>query len=313
MSLDNILLKINKYEIPIYVSDNASTDKTCEIVADYKKIYPYIFYSKNEKNFGADYNITTVLKMSETEYAWLMSDDDHITEYGIEKVLNVIELNRHDLIVVNGGNLTVDADEVLSEHIYARVDDIPSGLYIDKDPLLVDLGWHMPWMSCLIFSSKIIKDGSFDKYQGTSLVQFATIFDYLAYQKFSVYWEACPLVYSINDERHPAWIKRLFEIWAQNWYEVVIALPSDYSQEAKLKCVLNHGLKSGLFNGWNAFYQYRKTGHFDYKLFMQYRKYLPYVTNVPLTALLVISILPKKVIGLARNLNMIRRKQTLNV
>ena len=47
-----------KYNVPIYIVDNASTDNTGEIVNKWMCEYVFLFYSRNKKNLGPDLNFS---------------------------------------------------------------------------------------------------------------------------------------------------------------------------------------------------------------------------------------------------------------
>lgn len=92
-ALDSIISQLDDIdeEVEIVVSDNASTDNTCDIVKEYQKIYPnLITYYKNDENLGPDRNYDLAVRRAKGEFVWLFSDDDKIRDSGINKVINVI-------------------------------------------------------------------------------------------------------------------------------------------------------------------------------------------------------------------------------
>ena len=58
--LDLLLSEIGHRGIPIYISDNSSTDNTMEVVSKFKKKYPFVYYEKNEANLGYQRNFEKV-------------------------------------------------------------------------------------------------------------------------------------------------------------------------------------------------------------------------------------------------------------
>lgn len=297
-SLEQLIPQICKDDIPIYISDNASTDRTKEVVFEIKDKYPLVFYSKNNENYGADYNISFVLTMAKSEYAWLLGDDDRIKPGSIDLVLKQLVNNNYDMLVVNGGGL--DVNEFNNIKVNGRVENLKSCVIKDRNKLLVDLGWHMTWMSCLVFSSKIIKNGRFQKYLGTSLIQFATIFDYFSDKNISVCWISEGCIYSAASGLLPSWIGNTFDIWAKNWFNVVNSLPSSYSNDSKMECIKRHGINSNIFN-LKGFYSLRKYGCFSIVHFKKYYEYFEYVTNVPKIVLLLITLLPVNLLIMIRD------------
>ncbi len=85
--ISQLIPQLLPFNIPIYVSDNCSTDNTIDYINDLKEKYSYIFYSKNENNMGPDYNFAKVLKLSQSKYAWLLGDDDRINDKIINNIM----------------------------------------------------------------------------------------------------------------------------------------------------------------------------------------------------------------------------------
>lgn len=283
--LENIIPQAREHEIPIYISDNASEDDTAGIVSAARRKYRHVYYSKNPSNLGADHNIAIVLKRSRSKYAWLFGDKYRLFPGAVDAVLGQVPATECDLIVVNNSN-TCYPDRRRD----LRVKDIPGpSLYSDANKLLGDLGWHMTMMSSLIFGSKIIEKGNYEKYRGTQFSHMGVIFDYLSDQISSVLYISRPLFYNI---RVPSgWIPRTFEIFAKKWFDLVNSLPASYFDETKKKCIKDHGVKSGLFSFQNLLVL-RGRGYFNYDIYKRYKFYFPYITNVPQFILFLLSFMP---------------------
>jgi len=97
-TLDSVVSQAEE-GVEIVVSDNASTDKTVEIIHEYLLKYSSLHYFCNEKNLGVDHNINLAVQRSKGEYVWLLGDDDEIAAGGIRKVLDVLQ-NNNDLAAI---------------------------------------------------------------------------------------------------------------------------------------------------------------------------------------------------------------------
>jgi putative flippase GtrA len=207
----------------------------------------------------------------------------------------------HDLVIVNAGKKS-------GSRVRGRVTEpARSTIYHDPNSLLQELGWHMTWMSGLIFSRRAILESRFEQYYDSSFLQIAVCFEWLAGKQINVYWESEPLVYAAG-EGPPNWFGQAFRIFAQRWYETIISLPESYRREAKLICIKDHGSKSRCFS-WKWLLSYRLFGYFDRQVFAQYKYYLPFVTDVPLPALYLLALLPVPrffSVWLQRNAKMIK-------
>lgn len=272
--LEQLIPLACRHRIPIYVSDNASTDETEAVVREMQASYPYLFYSRNPENYGPDRNFEIVLKQSSAEFAWLLSDDDRLLDGALERALAIIGGGSYDLIIFNGGELEA------RHPIRGRVRNVPSRAYLDRSELLAELGWHMTYMSGLLFGRRLREEGNFARYHNTSLLQVAVIFDYFADRETSVYWEATPGFYGVP-EGWPAWYSKTFEIWVESWCRVIGGLPASYSEAAKRDCIKAHGMKSGLFATLSTFKRLRRMGYYDLAVYRRYRDYFPLVTDIP--------------------------------
>ena len=77
--------------VEVVVSDNASTDNTCDVLALYAKKYANIKYSLSETNLGADLNYFRAVEMASGEYCWIIGSDDCLDAGAIKFVLNVLD------------------------------------------------------------------------------------------------------------------------------------------------------------------------------------------------------------------------------
>jgi len=271
------------HNIQIFISDNASTDVTKEIVQKWMEEYPLISYHRNETNIGPDENFERALKYPETEYVWLLGDTYQIPSEGIGYLLNLISKNqkKYDVIVVN---------------VAKRVSGIPQQDYSDQNQLLSDLGWHMTCLSSLIYNSRLIAHGNFVRYRNTNFIHIGVIFDYIANKDFLVHWAETISVQgvSIKGLVRKSWQNQTFEIFTKRWPNFIFSLPS-YALETKLKCIKDHGEKSGLFKIKHLLYL-RKTNILNYKTYKQYSHLFTLTIKYPKLIILLIALLPRSLL-----------------
>ena len=84
--------------IELIVSDNASTDKTPEVVHKFLADGLPIRYIRNEINSGADGNILQCFEKARGKYVWICGDDDVILPGGVQLVLERISESDYDLV-----------------------------------------------------------------------------------------------------------------------------------------------------------------------------------------------------------------------
>lgn len=98
--------------VQVCVSDNGSTDDTREVVEQAAKAVR-IKYSRNSANLGYAPNLLRVIEMAESEFVWVIGDDDMLMPRAVERVLRLLEeQGEADFFYVNANHLT--ADYVLS-------------------------------------------------------------------------------------------------------------------------------------------------------------------------------------------------------
>lgn len=272
---------VKAHNIQIFISDNASTDATKEIVQKRMEEYPLISYHCNEINIGGDENFERALKYPETEYVWLLGDTYQIPLEGIDYVLDLISKNheKYDAIVVN---------------FVRRVSGIPQQDYSDQNQLLSDLGLHMTCLSSLIYNSRLIAHGNFVRYHNTNFIQIGVIFEYIANKDFLVHWAETISVQGISIKGlvKKSWLNQTFEIWAKRWPNFIFSLPPSYTLEIKLKCIKDLGLKSGIFNFRYLLYL-RIINILNYKTYKQYSHLFPLTIKYPNLRILLIALLPR--------------------
>ncbi len=136
------ILKSNRQDIEIVVSNNCSTDDTEELLL---KIKDQRFkYFKNEYNNGAD-NLISVLTYAEGEYLMLLSDEDDVVLRNLDTYIQ--ELHQYKPAVMFG-------TAAVSRYRYAYKGD----LYIDDCyHALKALDFGVTYMSGFIYNHKILR------------------------------------------------------------------------------------------------------------------------------------------------------------
>lgn len=90
-TLESVYAEINgcrESRIEVVVSDNNSTDETCEIVSRYNDYG--IKYIKNRQNLGFDANIDLLAKNCNGEYILYLSDDDILVKGSLNNYIDAI-------------------------------------------------------------------------------------------------------------------------------------------------------------------------------------------------------------------------------
>lgn len=114
--LNSIIREFSSFNFPIYISDNASDDGTEEDIASLKEKYGNITYVRNHANIGPYQNILNVSSMANTDYIWLMGDDDAIRENSVCEIVKHLR-NDYDFMILNSTSYDENLKEIKLDKI----------------------------------------------------------------------------------------------------------------------------------------------------------------------------------------------------
>lgn len=100
--LQSIVVSQEGYEkrVEIVILDNASTDNTSTVVAEFQDGIRNIRYYRNKSLIDGNQNINKVAQLGEGEYLWVFGDDDKIDKHAVPTIISQIEKGCK-LIVMN--------------------------------------------------------------------------------------------------------------------------------------------------------------------------------------------------------------------
>lgn len=157
--LDSIIVQLNgNAAVEICISDNASTDNTAQLVAEYNKKYTHIAYFKASQNEGFDRNLLKVVSLAEGEYCWLMGDDDKIEPGAIEYILDI--LNKYDdLAGISVNMFSYDGffDRRLPNKVAVNLQE--NTLLSTSEDIFSSLFYHFSFISAHIVKRSLWQEG----------------------------------------------------------------------------------------------------------------------------------------------------------
>ena len=256
-NLSRIVPIVRRDNIAIYISNNASTDDTVDIVQQFKKEYRYIYIKTNKSNVGYADNFKNVLQMSKSKFSWLLGDDDTITNDSCSRILEYIkEYPNSDFIVLNGN--TGSNVNIYENHIFKSRNDV-----------LYHLVGHLFWMSSLVLSYKFMNNTFFNNISNNKDNAFAHTIALLKGLplKTNVIWINDILVKAI-DERRSSYDNFKIRYFIRDWYEVADEVKSFYTPSA-IKRLLNDSPLSMRYLVW-----LRMRKQLNYKSFIELWRYI---------------------------------------
>lgn len=109
MFLDNTLKELSNSPFSncnITILNNASVDNTLSVCNHYLGILPFFTILTNKINIGGDANILRAVETSNSEYTWILADDDEYDFSNCDDLINIILNGEVDLVHV-GANTDV--------------------------------------------------------------------------------------------------------------------------------------------------------------------------------------------------------------
>jgi glycosyltransferase involved in cell wall biosynthesis len=277
--LDQCSYAFGKGTITLCISDNASEDNTKAVVEKHARHHPSIRYYRNEITSPPDENFEKALGYPDTDYVWLVGDTYKIAEPVFKAVMAALEEDDYDAVLVN---------------VEERVEDVPEQVYTDRNRLLADLGWHITCIGSMVYSKKLLQQADYQRYRDTNFLQTGILLEYIADRPFRIKWipQHSVMGLKVPGVQKTSWQDQTFEIWTKRWANFIFSLPAAYDLDSKLKCIMDHGVKSRIFS-FSALKRLRRKNILNSESYHKHSKYFPFTVRFPSFVLRLLSILPK--------------------
>lgn len=82
----------------LHVLDNASTDTTPNVVMRFQERWPNLHYHRNKYNIGGNANILRAIELSDSEYHWVIGDDDEWYLSDLQELIAILTSGMPDII-----------------------------------------------------------------------------------------------------------------------------------------------------------------------------------------------------------------------
>lgn len=103
-------------DFELIISDNNSTDRTCEICQEYSAKDPRIHYHKNEQNIGAAPNFNRVFEMSVGEYFKWAAHDDILSSDFLMRCVEVLDRNPSSVLCYSKVRIIDEYGKSIEDH-----------------------------------------------------------------------------------------------------------------------------------------------------------------------------------------------------
>jgi glycosyltransferase involved in cell wall biosynthesis len=264
--LNNIIPQAQAYNIPIHVFATCSTDNTVQVLKDFQKKYPFLFFEYSVPNYGHDKSLISATKMARTKYVWPIGVRRRLTPFAVEKVHNALQKIEPNLLIINTVERKSAADRQSTE------------CYNDLQEVFLKFYLHLGLLGTLVLPAEAWKLPVLDKYledeRLSAWIHLPTTFEYLAgLQNFTAVYISSPLITSTGT--FPStWNKRIFETY-ERWANIVEVLPKIGVENKESIIAKEYGTAYQpknlvLFRSW---------GVYDEAAFKRYRQIFYQFTN----------------------------------
>ncbi|WP_080755742.1 glycosyltransferase family 2 protein [Aeromonas hydrophila] len=124
--IERLLPQLSKDDVVIVI-DNASSSYSLDELHYFQKD-KRIFIHRNKNNIGANANILRCFEKVDTEWMWLLSDDDIIFDNSLDLIKEEIKTNKVDFINFSSELLSTSREDVVCKTLDEYLDAINSGI-----------------------------------------------------------------------------------------------------------------------------------------------------------------------------------------
>lgn len=110
----------------ITVLDNASTDGSSDVIADFAQKFPNIKHLRHAKNIGGNANITRAYELATKPYVWGVCDDDSFRWEAWPEIETALATGSYDLLLTRKDDLKGTSDIA---RIFRQCTFVPAGIY----------------------------------------------------------------------------------------------------------------------------------------------------------------------------------------
>lgn len=272
--LNSLLPQVKPYNIPVYVSDNASTDNTIGFLSSFKnEHYQLLYFRSNDEDLGFDQNLINAVQMASSKYVWPIGDRRSLLPNSMRRVYNFLSKNDLNLLILS---------------VAKYVKSVQNKRYTSARDVFLELWSNVGTLYSCISPTKAWRSEIPENYIGTGWIHLAVVFEFLARLKtVNVMFVGWPSIVSCGKSH---WRLNFFQVWT-NWKNVINALPDVYSNHDKESIIRAWSTHFSILGGEGLLYL-RSKGVYNANVYNAYCKDFLKYTNISLVGAKVVSQLP---------------------
>jgi glycosyltransferase involved in cell wall biosynthesis len=214
--LDNIVPQARARSIPIHVYVTSSTDNTLQVLKDFQKEYPLLFFKYSDTNYGHDKSLISATRMAAAKYIWPIGVRRRLSPFAVEKVYKALQKSKPNLLIINTVERKSSTDTLATEY------------YDDLQEVFLKFYLHLGLLGSLVLPAEAWKLPALNKYledeRLSAWIHLPTTFEYLAsLPNFMAVYLSSPLITSTGT--FPSTWNRKFFDTHEKWTNIVRTLP----------------------------------------------------------------------------------------
>lgn len=225
---------IKKYKIPIFISNNNSTDDTASVIKGWQKKLKNIYHYPTKSTLKAEANFERAINLPQNGWVWLVGDSYLIDHYSIEKVIFTLKSKtNYGFCIININN---------------RIKKL-SNEDFDYNVALEDIAGAVSCISCNLYNLDFFGSIEFSN-KNTSHFPHVNFFYLNILNGVNFVWMNDASIRMVKTkERRLNWsnTSKVWYIAIDNWYHTIENLKG-YSIKSKLKAWTSFGRVSALFS-----------------------------------------------------------------
>lgn len=164
-SLKSVLRQKTTFPFEIIISDDASTDKTYQIVRDIAEKHDFIKPHQNKDNLGVLKNFVTTLQRCQGEYVFDLAGDDWLSDpYALQTLVDELDQNLSFSFVDSGFDCYYQRSGKIKSFVNKNIVTSAKEEYIVRHKI-----YGTSFMGCCYRKSSIEKYVDFDEYRNQQI------------------------------------------------------------------------------------------------------------------------------------------------
>ena len=187
--LASIIDQADGLPVQIFVADDSCSDANDAVLREAALRFPALRHQKNEANLGINENIRRVVEMADTDYGWLVGEDDYFLPGALARAVAEVSSASNPFVLCNYA-LVEDSSAAQARPAL----DVSVDTTMTADEVIRRYLWSAGFMGACLFDLRSWHRVASDRYRGTYYAHVGHIVEMLARPNRPVRILGAPLV-----------------------------------------------------------------------------------------------------------------------